>query len=146
MSSPINLDSLLNYDPHMKSSQGKWDQRFERRRRPRKSVHWTIYLSRQFAAHPLESVTRDLSSSGFYCIVSEPFVPGEPLECCLLIPTHGAADTTVCLHGHVRVIRLENLGPEGFGIACAIESYRIAPFDEAQVRVEQQPVLTPTHQ
>src|ERR1700752_5455483 len=98
-SSPFNLDTLLNYDLYMKSSTGKLDQPFDRRRRPRKPVHWTFYLSRKFSPHPIESVTRDLSSSGFYCIVSEPFVPGEPLECCLLIPTHAATGESLCLYG-----------------------------------------------
>ena len=98
-------------------------------------MHWTVYLLRKFAPHPLESVTRDLSSSGFYCVVSEPFVPGESLQCRLLIPTHNGSGGALCLHGLVRVMRVENLGPEGYGIAFAIESYKIAPLDATEISV-----------
>jgi hypothetical protein len=140
MSSPFTLDALLNYGPLMQSWLGKVDQPFDRRQRPRVPVHWTVYLLRKFAPQPLESLTRDLSSGGFYCVVSEPFVPGEPLQCRLLIPTHSGSVGALCLHGQVRVMRVENLGPEGYGIACAIESYKIAPLDTTEICIPH-PVL-----
>jgi hypothetical protein len=133
MSSPYNLDSLLNYDPRMQSFLGKFERPFDRRQRARVAVHWTVYLLRKFAPHPIESFTRDLSSSGFYCVVAEPFVAGEPLQCRLLIPTHGGSSSALCLHGQVRILRVENLGPEGYGIACAIESYKIAALDTTEI-------------
>src|SRR5215472_8267891 len=63
-------------------------QRLERRKRVRTQVHWTILLFREQSQDAVETVTRDLSSSGFYCLSKIPFVSGELLICSLKVPTH----------------------------------------------------------
>ena len=96
----------------------------ERRKRPRISVHWTVYLFRDAGSHPLESTTTNLSSSGFHCCVPEPIPPGERMECAIVIPNHCSQDNVLCLQGNVQVVRLENTG-SGYSIGCQILEYSI---------------------
>jgi hypothetical protein len=64
----------------------------------------------------LKAETDNLSSSGFYCTVSEPFSPGEYLECRIVIPSQS---TPLVLDRQVRIVRVEIKGLEpGFGVAC----------------------------
>jgi len=119
----------------MRASQ---EQEFrDRRRRPRIPARWTVYLSRESDSHPLETFTRDLSSEGFYCYVPEPMLPGQRMECTLMLPNHGNLDDGLCLRGSVQVVRLENSG-QGFGIGCQILEYNIANYHArpAAVRME----------
>jgi hypothetical protein len=98
----------------------------ERRRRARNHLHWSVLLFRNEAADAVESLTRDLSSNGFYCFAGVPFTPGERLICTLKIPTHdpNGKHLEQRLECRVRVVRVEPQGVEGpFGLACQIEDY-----------------------
>src|SRR4051812_27968784 len=61
----------------------------ERRKRVRTRLHWPVLM---FCDKPgseaIESVTRDLSSSGFFCLMRGPLTEGEYLVCSIKIPTH----------------------------------------------------------
>jgi hypothetical protein len=98
----------------------------ERRKRARNNLHWSVLLFHNHAAAAVESITRDLSSSGFYCVTETAFTPGERLICSLKIPTHdpNGKHLEQRLECRVRVVRIEALGTEGtFGLACQIEDY-----------------------
>lgn len=109
----------------------------ERRRRTRNHLHWSVLLFRNQAAEAVESLTRDLSSIGFYCVTDVAFTPGERLVCALRIPTHDPNGKHLerRLECKVRVMRVEPQGADGtFGLACQIEDYhfiQIGP-DKAQ--------------
>jgi hypothetical protein len=106
----------------------------ERRKRARNHLHWSLLLFRNQAADAVESLTRDMSSAGFYCVTGVAFTPGERLICTLRIPTHDPNGKLLerRLECKVRVMRVEPQGAEGtFGLACQIEDYHFN-----QVRTE----------
>ena len=74
----------------------------------------------------MESITKNLSTEGFYCITSESFKLGERLQCMIVIPGGGnfGLESSVGLECHVTVRRMEKL-PSGFGIGCHIEDYSL---------------------
>ena len=101
----------------------------ERRKRARNHLHWSLLLFPNRAAEAVESLTRDLSSSGFYCVTGVAFIPGERLICTLKVPTHdpNGKHLEQKLECRVRVMRVEPQGAEGtFGLACQIEDYHFS--------------------
>lgn len=106
----------------------------ERRKRARNHLHWSVLFFRNQAADAVESLTRELSSSGFSCVTAVAFTPGERLICTLKIPTHDPNGKHLerRLECKVRVMRVEPQGADGtFGLACQIEDYHFN-----QVRTE----------
>ena len=106
----------------------------ERRKRVRTRVHWRVLFFREGAAEAVESLTQNLSSSGFYCLSKAPFACGDPLICVLEVPTHDppGSGRTLDLDCRVRVVRSESVGQDGtFGIACLIEDYRFPALDQS---------------
>jgi hypothetical protein len=98
------------------------DQRQECRRRARLSLCYHLELWRVEGQLSLEAETDNISSSGFYCTASEPFSPGEYLECRIVIPSQSGS---LVLNRQVRVLRVEIKGLEpGFGIACEFTTGR----------------------
>ena len=113
----------------------------ERRQRARNDLHWSVLLFRNRPAGVVESLTQDLSSSGFYCVTNVAFTPGERVVCTLKIPTHDPTGKHLQrrLECKVRVVRVEPRGPDGlFGLACQIEDYRFI-----QVHADQRPLDAP---
>jgi len=103
--------------------------RSERRKRVRTSVHWAICLFQSGSGEAVETITRDLSSNGFYCLSSVPFECGDVLICSLQIPTHEWRhdEGTLALECKAKVVRSEPAMGEGLcGIACQIEDYRLS--------------------
>lgn len=99
----------------------------ERRRRARAQVHWPLSFSRAGSTDLVRTITQDLSSHGFYCVANAGFVPGETVECTLVIPTHhpNGGKPALPVRCRVRVVRVEMLGEGGFcGVGCEIEDYR----------------------
>ena len=98
----------------------------DRRKRMRFPLHWPVRLFRQPERRSVESITKDLSSEGFYCITSEPFKPGERLQCSVIIPGGGnfGLESPIALECHVTVRRMERLA-SGFGLGCHIEDYSL---------------------
>jgi hypothetical protein len=102
----------------------------ERRRRARAHVHWAVHLVRHPSRAPIESVTDNLSSEGFYCHCDESFVPGEFLECLVLVPTQARSAQGECLGLRclVQVVRAEEPAAGGrCGIGFHIENYLVVP-------------------
>ena len=98
------------------------DQRQECRRRERLSLCYHLQLWRVEGQLSLEAETDNISSSGFYCTASEPFSPGEYLECRIAIESQSAP---IVLERQVRVVRVEIKGLEaGFGVACEFADRR----------------------
>lgn len=100
----------------------------DRRKRKRVSLHWPVRLFRQAGEQPIETTTENLSSDGLYCIIKEPFKPGEQLQCEIVIPgeSFGFSENPLRLQCHVTVKRVENLGVIGaFGLGCHIEDYAL---------------------
>ncbi len=103
--------------------------RGERRRRPRVKVHWHVSLIRRDAAEITETVTQDLSSTGFYCFSQVSFSLGEVLLCVLRIPPHESTGREFdrALECKLRVVRLDLNRADGcVGVGCRIEDFRVA--------------------
>jgi hypothetical protein len=98
----------------------------ERRRNPRAPLHWTLYLTCTGSSHPLRTTTRNISKDGFYCVLHQPVIPGERIECDIVVPTHRSQnpDDVVYLRCRAQAVRVEKLGASAeFGVACRIEDY-----------------------
>lgn len=102
----------------------------ERRRRPRAGVHWPVLLFRNVKdGDTVQTTTRDLSSSGFYCFSEKPFALGESLQCALHVPAGEAGGGDSRLECRVVVVRVEeNALDRSYGIAFRTEDYRIAGY------------------
>lgn len=101
----------------------------ERRKRLRAQVHWNVRFFRPSTSETVDTITRDLSSDGFYCLVNAAFVPGEIRSCTLCVPTHypSARDLVRPMICKIRVIRVEVLGAgDIYGVGCRIVDYRFA--------------------
>lgn len=112
----------------MEFIQAGWDTGVQRRRSPRATLHWTLYLMWNGAGHPLRTETRDISKDGFYCLLDQPVRPGERIQCDIVVPTHNAQDPddVVYLRCRAQAVRVEKVGAGAqFGLACRIEDYRI---------------------
>ena len=77
----------------------------------------------------IESVTRDLSSSGFFCLMRGPLTEGEYLVCSIKIPTHDPHGkhlerTLECRVQVLRVVPQES--GDSYGVACRIEDYHLS--------------------
>jgi PilZ domain len=107
--------------------------RTERRMRVRTMLHWPIMFFRNGSGEAVESVTQNLSSSGFYCHSRVAITPGESLHCALTIPSHDPSghEKARVLECRVRVTRVEpGLTEHTFGIACQIQDYHLAVAEE----------------
>jgi hypothetical protein len=99
----------------------------DRRKRTRTRVHWPLLLMRADTPERIETVTQNLSSSGFYCLSSMPLMPGETLRCTLRVPAYDpkSEQRTISLECSALVLRAEAM-PDGlFGLACRIEDYHL---------------------
>ena len=92
----------------------------ELRRRARLSLWYHLQLRRVEGQVSLEAETDNISGSGFYCIASEPFSPGEYLECKIGHP--GPVTTTHPTQADQGNSR-GNQGP-GTGIRCCLRVHR----------------------
>ena len=98
----------------------------ERRKRARNRLHCSVLLFRNRTPDAVEGLTRDLSSSGFYCVTGDGFTPGERVNCALKIPTHDPNGKYLerRLQCKVLIMRVEPQFAEGtYGLACQIEDY-----------------------
>ena len=98
----------------------------ERCKRARNHLHWSVLFFRNHSAEAVPSLTRDLSSSGFYCVTGVAFTAGERLLCTIKVPTHdpNGKHLEQKLECQVRVMRVEPRDVEGtYGLACQIEDY-----------------------
>jgi hypothetical protein len=111
--------------------------RLDRRKRLRTKVHWPIVLFQEHTGETVETVTRNLSSSGFYCLSRVRFACGEVLICSLQIPTHERSGNgeTLALECRATVVRSEPAAGDRYcGIACQIEDYKLASGSDSGFR------------
>ncbi len=102
-------------------------ERPERRKRPRTHLRWQVDLLAVNEAGIVESVTRDLSSIGFYCCAPVPFVPGARMTCILKVPTYHPkyTDRLLPLECQIHIVRVDPADEQGFyGLGCEIDDYR----------------------
>jgi hypothetical protein len=99
----------------------------ERRRRARTQVHWPVVLLPGRGADAIETVTQNLSSTGFYCFSPAPLTPGDPVLCRMKVPAYdpNGEEDALALECRVMVMRAEAAADGFFGIACRIEDYRL---------------------
>jgi hypothetical protein len=102
----------------------------ERRHRQRANVHWIVFIFQGEGVRPLESRTKNLSSSGFYCFVQQPFEPfaiGESICCQIVVPgdSSGSTQGSISLKCQAKVLRVEPLETGTYGVACLIEDYTV---------------------
>ena len=100
----------------------------DRRQRRRAPVRWRLALLRDNALAPIETVTENLSSAGFYCLSPVPLTPGEGLNCTLLVPAYDPRDLErrMPLECAAVVVRAEAAADGFFGVACHIEDYHLS--------------------
>jgi hypothetical protein len=102
----------------------------DRRRRARLALSWNVYLSRHGSLQPLQAKTKNVSCEGFYCVIEQPFTVGEVVHCTLVIPTFDpqATDKTIALDCRCKVVRVEFLGADTYGVAFHMPaSWRVTP-------------------
>lgn len=99
----------------------------ERRTRSRVRVHWSVRLLPGGGGKGIETVTQNLSSSGFYCFSPSPLKPGDCLLCTMKLPSYdpNGDEPVLTLECRVRVMRAEVTTDGLFGIACRIYDYRL---------------------
>ena len=99
----------------------------ERRKQRRLALCWHIRLSSPTRG-TIETKSENLSSRGFYCVLEDPLVPGNMLDCILTVPKYGATGlgTIGSIECQVEVVRVEARGAEtGFGVACRILDFKL---------------------
>ena len=105
----------------------------ERRKRARFHVHWPVCFFGADVGRTVETITENLSSSGFHCFSPVQFIAGDLLICVLGVPSqqtinHGRALSLEC---KVRVRRVEPAaGRQSYSVACEIEDYRYIESNE----------------
>jgi PilZ domain len=111
---------------------GTWEksqqtmQTMERRTTSRLALRWNLRLS-SGTIGTIETETENISSRGFYCILTKPLVPGDSLDCQLSIPNYGPGWVTRSILCKAEVVRVETRGSEpGFGVGCRILDFTLS--------------------
>jgi len=106
----------------------------ERRTAKRLGVHWGVRLFGRMRGRCVESTTKNLSTSGFYCVSLKKFKPGHRIRCEITIPnTTLGSSAPLFLECQVTVRRTESL-QSGFGLGCRIEQYSVCGSPSALLR------------
>jgi hypothetical protein len=125
---PFALADGSAYGPDlMRITDGGYEPDADWRGRTRFALSWTVYLLRSTDAYPIESKTTSLSCSGFYCVVSEPFIVGECVRCTLVIPSfgHHRPNDHLNLECQATVTRVEPTEPGKYRLSCQIDHYTV---------------------
>jgi hypothetical protein len=104
----------------------------DRRRRRRLPLRWTACLYRAGISEPIEAMTRNVSSDGFYCVVEEPFAIGEIVHSALLIPAFDPEkpDRMMTIESECSVVRVECIGNGAYGVAFHMRTLEVTPAAE----------------
>lgn len=100
----------------------------ERRKRPRVDLCLPIRIESRSDAgvRELAGNTRNISTDGLYCLVMDPLITGEWVECVVTLPCNrlpGQSD--LYLRCSAQVVRVEQVEHERYGVACCISDYRV---------------------
>lgn len=99
----------------------------ERRLHQRVRVRWPVsLLQKQDKARVLSTVTENLSSQGFSCVLDEPLAAGELVECVLKFPLRIETNTPRSLRCEAEVVWVNALDGGRFGVGCRIDDYTFA--------------------
>jgi len=97
---------------------------YERRQRDRLTLHCPVEVFVPAEGRLCQAMTRNISSTGVYCVSSSAFSPGERLLCDIEITPRSCSLGTdaVYLDCVLEVVRLERTDAV-FGMACRILRY-----------------------
>ena len=99
----------------------------ERRQSPRVPLRCQLsILADRTAPRRLLTVTENLNSRGFYCVVDEPLAAGDQLVCILRLPNRAHCQSCQALRCAVEVVWVQQVGDGRFGIGCRIDDYSLA--------------------
>lgn len=99
----------------------------ERRRLQRLQIRCAVSLWKPSDGTFTRTVTENLTSSGFFLLSRESYLPGDKLEATLEVPARSSnGGHTGCLHlqCQVEVLRIDD---RQSGIACRIKEYTVLP-------------------
>lgn len=99
----------------------------ERRKEKRVSLKCPIRIHRDGSVEYRQAMTQDISSAGFYCLVTERLEVGEMLQCEINLPAAGFVFSRDALWVRctVMVVRVVDAGG-GFGIGCCFKDFAAA--------------------
>jgi hypothetical protein len=98
----------------------------ERRVRRRVRLRWPLsILKGQQEARVLSTVTENLSSRGFCCVVDESLAAGESVACILRFPSRHDPQISQALRCQAQVVWVSVMDDGRFGIGCRIDDYTI---------------------
>ena len=98
----------------------------ERRVRGRVGLHWPLsILKGQREARVLSTVTENLSSGGFCCVLEEPMAAGECMVCILGLPLRRDPEKFRALRCQAQVVWVRVMEDGRFGIGCRIDDYTV---------------------
>jgi hypothetical protein len=100
----------------------------ERRVSRRVRLRWPLaILKGQMDARVLSSITENLSSHGFRCVVDEPLAAGDSVACILRFPIRPDPPLSQALHCQAQVVWVIGMDDGRFSIGCRIHDYTVVP-------------------
>jgi len=96
----------------------------ERRQRRRVRLRWPLsILTGQRDTRVLSTVTENVSSRGFSCVVDEPLTAGQSVECILSFQSRYDFQVSQALRCQAQVVWVKAIDNGRFGIGCRIDDY-----------------------
>lgn len=94
--------------------------------RRRVRLRWPIsILQGRRETHVSSTVTENLSSRGFCCVVDEPLAPGESVACIVGLPLRRDPQVSQALRCQAQVVWVKALEDGRFGVGCRIDDYNV---------------------
>jgi len=120
----VNLESVETRAAIFEPKDGR--PAAERRARSRVRLRWPLsILDGQRDARILSTVTENLSSRGFCCVLEEPLAAGESVACLLKLPPVHDPRISQALRCQAQVIWVRVMDDGRFGIGCRIDDYSV---------------------
>ena len=95
----------------------------ERRVRDRVRLRWPLSILQGLRV--LSTVTENLSSGGFCCVLDEPVAAGECVVCILGLPAPRDLRKSQALGCQAQVVWVKVMEDGRFGIGCRIDEYSV---------------------
>lgn len=96
----------------------------DRRKKHRFEINLPLILRKLDSLSVVHAVTFDLSVSGFSCLVSQPFSPGDRFDCLIQLPEGSDSGPKRYISGRAELVRV-GLGSRGYLIGCVIQEQTI---------------------
>ena len=87
------------------------------------ALRWPVHISGATIGS-VETLTENLSASGFYCVLETPPNVGERITCDLKVPSSGYQRTVGAISFQAEAVRIDLRGASGFAVACKIIDFR----------------------